>query len=362
MLRRGGGISSGTNVLVLDRATTGDDGSGVLHAAPDTPALVVIAEGDHCVATMVRDVKLPRAGNSLRVEVAAACILRGTVRPLTFVRRFGPSEEVLAIDAVSLPNATRFAYQYPTIDLRRIGEQQPAATTRLKADGTFQFVAIPPGSYEVWLGPIASSGKASAVSSVDLRAGETKSIDVDVSQYVPGHLVGHFFVDGTAWQGEVDFHLIDGRTNQALTDASGTATSTWLLPGRYLPCAVVQEGDFGRYILGTEPIVLAPGAQLEFTAMLHRRRVVVTMHYSDDQPVASRLFVLEPLDHPEFAFSFQYGNRTNEHGELILDPAPPGRLRIRAFAADQDMFKDTPALVLGEVSADATELTLQLPR
>ena len=50
-------------------------------------------------------------------------------------------------------------------------------------------------------------------------------------------------------------------------------------------------------------------------------------------------------------------------GVVTFDPAPPGRLRVRAFAPGQDVYKadvDPPRLVLGELAADADRIELRL--
>ena len=55
--------------------------------------------------------------------------------------------------------------------------------------------------------------------------------------------------------------------------------------------------------------------------------------------------------------------RTDANGRLVLS-SPTGRLRLRAFARDQDLRDSNaaPALLLGDVAADANAATFRLPR
>ncbi|HLQ38543.1 MAG TPA: hypothetical protein VK348_12120 [Planctomycetota bacterium] len=363
-----------TEVVTLDEATTRADGLVTLHAAPETPALVVIADGDRCVTTMLKDVRLPRAGNSLRIAVATAAILHGRLQPLQFLQHFGPSAQQVAEAArkaaVSLTVASDIADRYP--ELRLHSDAGVRMGTKVAADGTFTIAAIPPGRYEVFVAPstqlavdFSSNTDLGPLATVDMIGGEDQAIELTLDQYMPGIVRGRFLVDGVPWQGEVGFARLAGSHMQRyslLADTNGTATSYWLLPGTYLAFAAVRQGYKTEYVLGPEPFVLTPNGEVDLTAMLHRRRIAVELRDANDQPVANRRLVLQWLEHPEFTYSLRHGEVTDAQGRLQFDPALPGRLCIRAFADGQSVEDDTPALVLGEASADATELTLRLPK
>ena len=93
-----------------------------------------------------------------------------------------------------------------------------------------------------------------------------------------------------------------------------------------------------------------------------RRRVEVLVRDADGHALADQRVILEPVDHPRLAWPWRYGRRADAEGRITFDPAPPGRLRVRAFAPGQDMRVETPALVLGELSAEGGSLEVRLPR
>jgi hypothetical protein len=362
-------------VLALDHAVTDAGGKATLRGTRDTPALVLIAEGDRCVARIVKDVTLAADHTTRRIEVETAAVLRGTVQPAALLQRFGPTEAEIARateeDRVSWPKPDRFAGKYGEVRLRRPGAGHATFHGDIAADGAFLLGALPAGRYEVWLQMRISHGQnfsgtdLGPLATVELRGGEVQKLDLDASAWLPGRAAGRFFVDGAPWQGTAGFARWEGGGLSLVTaeaDASGRATSPWLVPGTYLPFV-----DLGgrRFVFGTVPFVLAAGADAAITADLRRRRVTVTLLDADGKPVGNRLLFPEPIDHPKFAGAWGGGARTDSSGVATWDPAPPGRLRVRAIAPQQELralARDQPDLVLGEVAAEASQVTVRLPR
>ncbi|MGE3174358.1 MAG: sigma-70 family RNA polymerase sigma factor [Planctomycetota bacterium] len=376
-LRRGTGGSSGTNVIALDRADSDADGVAVLRAAPDLTALLVIAEGERCIAALRRPVSLPPDGAELVLEIDAAATLRGTLRPLGFVERFGPSPEALAAagDPIELPaEDDRTADDYPIVELRAADRDARPLRTHVDRTGVFALGAIPPGRYRVFVAPRVAQGPRSfwhpdfgPLAELELMAGDARRLDLDVGHLLPARVTGRFFVDGEPWPDHAGVARIteDGvHRVRATVDADGVARSPWLVPGRYVPF-VEGRADADRPLFGTTALVLAPGGEFAGTFDLQRRVVTVTVTVAtrEDEPAAARRVVLVPLDHPEFAWTWRYGALTGADGAVTFDPAPPGRLQVRAYAAAQDPTLDdtVPALLLGELGAREDRLRCRWP-
>lgn len=369
--RDSGSFSRGTGVLMLDHATSEQRGLATLRAARGTPALVVIAGGERCVARMVKDVTLTQPQNRMRIEVETAASLSGTVVPVELLRRFGPTEADLARAAereqVSWPGPEQFAGNYGRVKLRRQGNDRAVAAADLAPDGSFRLGSVPSGCFEAWLNLTVNQRDTDLgpLALVDLHCGEAKTLALDAGAFLPARVKGHFFVDGVAWHGQAGFARIgSGEWAMADADATGTAHSRWLLPGTWLPFAAVELNHRNRFVLGTVPLVLAPGADVEITVALARRRLTVQLLDAAGRPAAGRRLSLAPLEYP-LAWAWAYGERADANGVVTFDPAPPGLARLRAFAPEQDpnQVHEVPAaLELGEVGGAETSVKAQLPR
>lgn len=375
-----GWYSTGTNVVVLAHGPTDADGTVCLAATAGTPAMALYIEAPHCSNKLVPLTELPQAGTKLRIEVEPAAKVHGVLKPLSFVQRFGPSEQRLAEaaerDKVQLPRPERLADDYPEVQLRRPGTTDVLHKTYVRSDGTFELASVPPGTYEAWtsirvaFGAISfSSHDLGPMATVVVTADdEASSVTLDASETVPARGRGKYFVDGNQWSGTAGIaRLADTWTNKvtATVGDAGVHTTPWLIPGRYYPFATVEvRPDVTRPIFGLEPITVLPGQDLEFTATLYRRRVVVTLRDEDGQPLAGRRVVPQSIDHPQLAYEWRYGELTNEMGQAIFDPAPLGRLRIMAFSTSQKPGRRgvVPAVSLGEVQATGRQLSATWPR
>ena len=364
--RHSNGGGTAPVLVVLDHATSDAHGMATVRGARGTPGLLIRASGDRCLPAMQKGVTLASSPQSVRIAVETAALLHGQLRPLELLRRFGPTLEQIAFAAkeeqVTLPQPDRFAGDYGAVVLQPVGATRPRLETDLGADGTWRIGGVPAGRYEVRYSKTSNA----VLATVELRAGEEKQLDLDAANLLPGRATGRLFVDGAPWQGKVNFVRLgdDGGTWTAISDATGAATSPWLLPGTYLPSVQFEQGNHTRHIFGTVPFTLSPGGEVRFTADLHRRSVTVTLLDADGKPVADHILIPELLDHPDYSWTWRYGTRTDARGIALFDPIPPGRVQIRAFSAEQDPKERdaAPALVLGEVGAGANEATVRLPR
>lgn len=373
-------FGTGTNVVVVDHARTDADGNAILRMAANTPATALFVRSPRCQDLLVPLAELPQAGAEVRIEVEAAATLRGVLAPREFVTRFGPAPE--AIESLEqkakfeLLRGDELADDYPEIELRRPGAGDAIAAVYVDRDGNFSFASLPPDTYELWAkcqirsGPRSSSSRSfGPLLRVDLATdGKPAFVTVDASDLVPAQATGRYYVDGKPWSGEAGVARL-GETamrNVLMTDTQGDSrVSPWLVPGRYHPFARVEiRPDVERTIYGLEPLTLTPGQQLDFKAVLQRRRVTVTLLDAQGNPLADRRVVPQSPDHPQMAYEWRYGARTDDHGRCVFDPAPPGRLRIMAFDPSQELGRSyvAPAIELGTMSATATGITVKWPR
>jgi hypothetical protein len=192
----------------------------------------------------------------------------------------------------------------------------------------------------------------------------TPPLAIDVSELVPVRGTVRYFVDGAPAHGEGALgRIVEGRLGYETFPLArdGTATTPWLLPGTYMPFVVTRDG---ARIFGSERLVATTGGSVDATFTLQRRRVVIAIVDAEGEPAGDVSVLTDAIDRPEIGRCRWLPRRTDADGRLVFTTAPPGRLRLRAFARDQDpRNRDVePALLLGDVAADANEATFRLPR
>jgi len=360
------------DLLQVARGSSDERGRVSLRAAADTPGLVLYAGGPRCVASIHPGVSLPPEGTTTTIRVTAATVVRGTVTPRAFVERLGPDPERLAEAAadarVQWTDPGQFASHYPSVVLRPLGTS-PAnrLAAHVAADGTFRIGGVPAGRYAVHVEDTIGNSQADigALATVDVdpaRPGEP--LTIDVSALVPARGTVRYFVDGAPAKGEGGLaRIVDGGV-QWLTfplDGEGVATTPWLVPGTYVPFAV---GAGNEHVFGTGRLLVSAGGSIDATFALQRRPVAVRVVDPDGEPARDLFVWTEAVDAPGLGRCPWLPRRTDADGRLVFAAAPPGRLRLRAFARDQDLRDSNaePALLLGEVAADATAVTFRLPR
>ncbi len=364
---------NGTAVIVLARAVSGRDGRASLLAPPDLQGLVLVAGGPHCLASEHHGIVLPEGGAQTTIRVAPAAVVRGALTPRAFVERFGPNPERLAEEAARArtewTDPDEFAEDYPLVVLRSAnGASLQKHDVHVAADGTFVLGGVPAGRYTAHVSTVIGScwTELGPFETVDVDpARTTPPLAIDVAALVPARGTVRFFVDGAPAAGSGGLaRLIEGGTHPVAfpLDADGTATTPWLLPGTYVPF-VLSGND---QVFGTERLLVSAGGQIDATFSLRRRTVTITVVEPNGDPARDVFLRTEAIDDPELTgarFRQWLPGRTDAAGHAVLI-APPGRLRLRAFARDQDV-RDTdlqPALLLGEVAADANAATFRMPR
>lgn len=365
-LRRGEGGSSKTMLIELDHARSDAHGVAHLRAPARTPALVLVAEGRACKAKLVQGVVLPREGAELELEIERAAIVRGVLGPAELVRRFGPCAEELEFDTWEHEDPLRFADEYPRVELRVAGERGDLGGTHVSADGSFEILAVPAGSYELWVSVMLRTSPGSR-SEVDLGPLQTLLVEpepagdaevvLDLSRWLPGRIRCSFTVNGTPWSGRAGLlHLGDEERygfSELEVRRDEPAESLWLLPGRYAPYVELPFGLTTRRLFGSEVFTLGPGETIDVSASLQRRRIELrAVDGGGALRPHTRLRVSDPRRRAIESWLFR--GATDEQGTLILDPAPPGALEVLWERGASDFA------VVGAVDAETNRATVRI--
>lgn len=370
LVRRGGSTSNDTNVIEVASSVSDASGHARLDGPQDTPALVLFADGPGCVPTLVRGVRVPGDG-LLRVVVARAALVRGIVRPVAFVQRFCELCEEGDDEPWTLPDPARRAERMPVVELRA------ATGTVLRAHvdehGAFE-CSGPPGRYTVAVRATVPTGERSGgvqtfgpLATVDLALGAPRELVLDLAASVGARVRAQVFVDGEPWSRAAGLARLDGSLVGFVGGGESMRCTPWLVPGRYVAFADLSgAGENTRLVLGTEGIDVAPDDDRTWTTSLTRRRLALGLRTAEGAPLAARRLVLRPLDVPAVAFAWAWaaGAHTDAAGQVLFDPAPPGRIEVRAFADGREPAQRDaePTLVLGTLDAGQTSATLAWPR
>jgi len=307
-----------------------------LHAAADTPGLTVFATGPRVLPASLRDVKLAEHGSHATIRLAPGGRVHGRLGPAEFVERFGPTAAQLAAAAraerIERPDPERFAEDYPCIELRDADGR--TWECHVDSSGAFRFTSLPLGRFEVWcVGTLRTGERRSReqfgpLTSIQLTDAAPLDLSLDLTEQLPTKVHGSLFVDGEPWSGPVTFRRIDTPGVTSATADVG-AVEAWLQAGRYLLAAkVAVAGHDPDLVFGDVPLDVQRGRQTDFSAALRRRQVRVTVTTADGSPAAGMRVVLVPQDLPQLASSWRWGQRCDEHGLVVFDPAPPGALRV----------------------------------
>jgi len=356
---------------VLARGTSDENGHVALTAPADLPGLVLIAGGPRCVAAEQHDVVLPVGGAETTMRVTAAAEVRGVVTPLAVVERFGPTADEIAdvaeIERTQWVDPGDLAARHARIELRPVGgERGRELGTHVAANGSFVIGGVSAGRYEVWIAPTIA-GSRTPIGPLDVLwidpAQPARPLTVHVPHLMPARGTVRLLLDGEPAHGSGGLaRLIENGVSPVgfALGAGGVATTPWLLPGSYVPFVVVGDAQ----VFGEERIEVTADGLVDATFSLQRRQVTLTVFEPAGEPARDVVVLAEAIDRPELGRTSSLCGRTGVEGTIVLDAVPRGRLRVRAFARDQDPRDGLgePALLLGDVAADANAATLRLPR
>jgi len=368
-------LTQHAEALLLQAGTTDALGSLELRAgAREDLALHVRGPGHPPL--FVAKVDLTMTG-PLRIEVPSSGRIVGTVAPAVVAR-----ELRAGVRLVSAADPQRQLPETPTPD---------APGFAIGEDGGFACTGVPLGDWHVFLAFRHTNADhlRHVGQIVGLRAGETRRLTLDASTLRPGRVRVKVMLDGTpaagarvALRGTVRQddgpRVFAGRVMAAAaallvcTADTGGEIVADLVPGTYGLTVLPRDAQPWQDIASPEPIVVAPGADLETTRALRRIRLRVRVLDADGRPARERTFFLlgEGLaPRPPLL--------ADRDGLLLVEPAPlvpfvlatwPPELATadaqRAIvqqgreAMERTMLRVGPILVAGDEADAARELRL----
>jgi len=212
-----------------------------------------------------------------------------------------------------------------------------------EADGTFELKDVPPGDWEGVIicsaradGQFMSTVTAKLASIRKLAAGEVRRIELDGSALLPATLTGRVFLDGEPMASGLvqllfrrpGLAVLGREAEQAESlvriDGQG-AFEARVPPGAYAVAVPVVPGDPPRRAVSEGWVQVGPGETAARDFHVMRRRVSVLILSAAGTPEAGRKFTL--MQGREMSYSLT----TDEHGELVVDPAPPGPFELATW-------------------------------
>lgn len=333
----GGGLRC---AALLQRATTGEDGTVTLRAPTAESRLSLRAFGPRCTEVHQPLAALPANGGSHEITIARAARIVGRLEPRELMAAIGPSANAVREAAIVRPENSELLYACPQIQVRSAAGEV-VARGRVLPDATFTIDAVPPGDHTLWLG-VKWQMNPGHVSSEDLmvaelqalRADEVREVVASAAAAAPVQLRGEVRVDGTVWTaGEAGLRqakVADGRYFTLSLDPRGGFARV-LRADTYLPYVEWQDGEQQKRLWAENRLTLAAGEQ-RCTLTFERRSLALEVRTAAGAPASDLRLRVTAVD---FAEIDALVAATDADGQVRLDPAPPGRLTIAWRSGDQ---------------------------
>ena len=300
-------LSSDPNYVphqVCATAKTGSDGTASVFAPFNGRKIALRALGPGHRPFLEKDVTFSKEGQVLRLRAPAGARLTGTVS-----NRGASASELgvqLQVGRAQIPR-----------------NHKPLA---LAKDGTFVFEDLPIGEGTLWLHQKRGRQWRQIVLSrtkVQLTAGKTTQVSIDVRKFMPGRVTGRALVDGRPPK-NASVHLRGASFEGPYKlDEHGRFVARAVQPGTYRAFLLLQDKSRRRTtaIPGKESFKLEPGAQLDRVFVFEHLKLRIRLLQPDGKtPVArTRCYVDgRPL-------------MTDAEGWVLLDPAPRREIRVQVL-------------------------------
>jgi len=339
-------LSGSKNWVLLLQAGATDAHGRLELRGPAGVELAVRLLGPGHVPAVRNGIVLKAEGGVLALEVAASAALKGVLLPPGLAARLQPPPGRIRF-AKAAAERIRSAMLPGLRLVRPTGQERwPAGgvpRVPFEADGAFLLEGVPPGDWDVEL-VCAAAGDGQFLNSViaklgtirALAPGETRRIELDASALLPATLAGRVFLDGepaastsitlllrrpgrVVWGREADQTEF-----QLQTDGQG-AFETQALPGSFTVAVPVVPGQAHRRAVCETWVQVGPGEAAARDFHIVRRKLAVLVLSAAGAPEAGRKFTLMPGRERSYSLT------TDEHGEMVVDPAPLGPFELATW-------------------------------
>ena len=321
--------------LILFQGDTDDRGEVLLQGPPgERLALRILGPGH--LPKVVNGVVVGDNAGRMRVEVTGGATFLGRIQPLVFLTR---------LRSGSGRDPLRPGIRLLKPGARGVTSSKAGLETSIEEDGQFRFASVSPGTWDIFFtcsldsGPMGKGISHRVNQRIgcvrDLKLGETRRLDLDLSDWVPGHLEGRVFLNekplasravtftGTRPDGIGPGKPVLART--VTTDDKGYYVLD-LFPGLYRPRIQMKSKTallFGNHLEAEHAIAVLPGAFIYREIHLRRGRLSLQVTGSDG---------VTPLPGIQLCWRFRsredltFTPETDRAGRLTLDNLPQGNL------------------------------------
>ncbi|MCA8970632.1 MAG: hypothetical protein KDC95_12640, partial [Planctomycetes bacterium] len=357
---------------LIDDEVTDEQGEVTLEGPGGTElALRVLGPGH--VPVCQNDIVLDRDEGLIEIVVPGGARVVGTLGPVDLLERVWQQSGLPVGGSPSAAQASRA----PGVRLmRKVGdltEHIPVTGKQAcEADGSFAIEGVPPGTWTLQLLTSTADRRMYSTSGVavaqiaGLTDGETRKVDVDLTNHVQSTLKARVVLDGKAYA--------DGLVTLAGTgprDVSGQQAKTWstvrtdsagefeqlVPPGQYHVTLQIQDPATNRWdqLAANESVIVNPGVPVTVTFVVQSATLRLAVRDSSGEKVTSVRIVAErSFDEPGIWLP-----EPDDEG-VIHTRLPSGTWKLRVRRAEyMDVQKFRAFLLQHQGDANAWKLTMQ---
>lgn len=221
--------SSGPFARVLDRVTTGPDGRARLHGSPQGEFGLRVLHSEHAPLIFA---PFRFEGGETEIRVVAAATLHLAVGPPAYLEALREEFDLYRQATPETPPLEIRLYDYSTPGMARQYPRMTAPKVGLDREGKLSMKGVPAGTWTLMIQRHNNSFSNfdTLMEEVRLAPGETRSLELDLSDRTPLPYRGRVFLDGAPYA--------DGRLELAVERGNGvesrfTATANTDAEGRF---------------------------------------------------------------------------------------------------------------------------------
>jgi len=282
----GSSTSRPNQALVWCEGSTSTQGEFELRGPRKQPLAVRILGPGH-LPTVVRDIVLDAGTDTITAKVSIGATVHGRIQPARLLQQL---KEMAGKNAHALRKPPGLKFQRDNSGGRESFPAGRRGVFPLREDGTFECAGIGPGRWSIMLvwqkatSPMSSGSHALNVGSVDnLREGERRKLDLDLSQFLFARLRGKILVNTKPRSGQIQFKSTDGGWSSAFADDEGRFT-VFLKPGSHRAFVSEHSGRSRTNLFADETVAVSAGQELSLDLHINATTVRLQVLAPDGKP------------------------------------------------------------------------------